>query len=147
MKEPSVLQTPQCLITKTWTGTLLRCMCETRGVGQTTSASHLPPPPNPRPTPLPLPLSNQVNPLGGRIAVIFRTSLSSHLTVKSDFAFTHSTFELVQISITLEQEFYTSSVCINLLQTMYMCVSVCVCVCVCACSRKFVLNFVMGYVL
>ena len=39
---------------------------------------------------------------GGGIAVIFRTSLSSHLTVKADFSFTH-TFELVQISVTLQQ--------------------------------------------
>ena len=39
---------------------------------------------------------------GGGIAVIFRTSLSSHLTVKADFSFTQNTFELVQTSVTLQ---------------------------------------------
>ena len=40
---------------------------------------------------------------GGGIAVIFRTGLSSHLTVKADFSFTRNTFELVQISVTLQR--------------------------------------------
>ena len=40
---------------------------------------------------------------GGGIAVIFRTSVSSHLTVKADFSFTHNAFELVQTSVTLQQ--------------------------------------------
>ena len=40
---------------------------------------------------------------GGGIAVIVRTSLSSHLTAIADLNFTHNTFKLVQTSVTLQR--------------------------------------------
>ena len=40
---------------------------------------------------------------GQGIAVILRTSLSSHLTVKADFSFTRFTIELFQTSVTLQR--------------------------------------------
>ena len=54
------------------------------------------------------------------------------------FAFTHNIVEPVQISVTLcTAVFYTSSVCIDLLQTVrvyvYLFICMCVCVCVCVC--------------
>ena len=39
---------------------------------------------------------------GGGLAVIYKNSLATHLTFKSDFNFNHVSFELVQVSVTLQ---------------------------------------------
>ena len=41
---------------------------------------------------------------GGGIVVIYRTSLHDHLTFKTKFSFAHSSFELVQVSVTLQHK-------------------------------------------
>ncbi|KAL8604982.1 hypothetical protein ACOMHN_028610 [Nucella lapillus] len=41
------------------------------------------------------------SPVGG-IAIIYRDSLSKHLTIKQKFSFNHSSFQLIQSSLTLQ---------------------------------------------
>ena len=54
---------------------------------------------------------------GGGIATIYKSILGSSITFKTRFDITHTSFEVVQASITLEQTHYIFSVCAALHQT------------------------------
>ena len=52
---------------------------------------------------------------GGGIATIYKSTLGSNITFKTNFDFAHTSFEVVQASITLQHN--TFSVCTDLHQT------------------------------
>ena len=54
---------------------------------------------------------------GGGIATVYKSSLGSNITFKTNFDFAHTSFEVVQASITLQHKNYTFSVCTDLHQT------------------------------
>ena len=53
----------------------------------------------------------------GGIATVYKSTLGSNITFKTNFDFTHTLFEVVQASITLQHNTLHFSVCTNLHQT------------------------------
>ena len=54
---------------------------------------------------------------GGGIATVYKSTLGSNITFKTNFDFTHTSFEVVQASITLQHNTFHFSVCTDLHQT------------------------------
>ena len=54
---------------------------------------------------------------GGGIATVYKSTLGSNITFKTNFDFTHTSFEVVQASITLQHNALHFSVCTDLHQT------------------------------
>ena len=54
---------------------------------------------------------------GGGIATVYKSTLGSNITFKTNFDFTHTSFEVVQASITLQHNTLHFSVCTDLHQT------------------------------
>ena len=54
---------------------------------------------------------------GGGIATVYKSTLGSNITFKTNFDFTHTSFEVVQASITLQHNTLHFSVCTALHQT------------------------------
>ena len=54
---------------------------------------------------------------GGGIATVYKSTLGSSITFKTSFDFTHTSFEVVQASITLQHNILHFSVCTDLHQT------------------------------
>ena len=54
---------------------------------------------------------------GGGIATVYKSTLGSDITFKTNFDFTHTSFEVVQASITLQHNTLHFSVCTTLHQT------------------------------
>ena len=54
---------------------------------------------------------------GGGIATVYKSTLCSSITFKTSFDFTHTSFEIVQASITLQHNTLHFSVCTDLHQT------------------------------
>ena len=54
---------------------------------------------------------------GGGIATVYKSNLGSNITFKTNFDFTHTSFEVVQASITLQRNTRHFSVCTDLHQT------------------------------
>ena len=54
---------------------------------------------------------------GGGIATVYKSTLGSNITFKTNFDFTHTSFEVVQASITLKHNTLHFSVCTDLHQT------------------------------
>ena len=59
----------------------------------------------------------QSRPGGGGIAAVCKSTLGSNITFKTNIDFTHTSFEVVQASITLQQNTLHFSVCTALHQT------------------------------
>ena len=53
----------------------------------------------------------------GGIATVYKSTFGSNITFKTNFDFTHTSFEVVQASITLQHKHYMFSVCTALHQT------------------------------
>ena len=54
---------------------------------------------------------------GGGIATVYKSTLGSNITFKTNFDFTHTSFEVVQASITLQHNTLNFSVCTDLHQS------------------------------
>ena len=54
---------------------------------------------------------------GGGIAIVYKSTLGSSITFKTSFDFTHTSFEVVQASITLQHNTLHFSVCTDIHQT------------------------------